>query len=170
MKENQRRQIGVGFAWAAVALGLPSAAISAFWGLGGTWLLDTIGGTLEEQGRARNPVLILVVWVAVLLKIIASLAGLAVFEPPSRLSIRLIRVVGWSASIILFVYGLVLTAVGLLVQAGAISTSADADRHALRWHAFFWDPWFLLWGFCLLVAMRLSRSNVKNRRAEGSRV
>jgi hypothetical protein len=25
------------------------AAVSAYWGLGGTWLLNTIGGTLERE-------------------------------------------------------------------------------------------------------------------------
>jgi hypothetical protein len=170
LNRDRRRRIGVWFAWVALALGLPSVALSAFWGLGGTWLLDTIGGAFEEQGRARNPVVILVVWMAVLLKILASLVGVAVFDPPSRLSIRLIRLIGWTAGGVLFVYGFVLTAAGLLVQAGAISTSADADRHALRWHAYFWDPWFLLWGFCLLIAMRQSRPTVTNRRGAGSRV
>ncbi len=38
-------------AWAALFVGLLSAAVSLYWALGGTWLLDTIGGSLEEQGR-----------------------------------------------------------------------------------------------------------------------
>ncbi len=37
-------------AWAALFVGLLSAAVSLYWALGGTWLLDTIGGSLEEQG------------------------------------------------------------------------------------------------------------------------
>lgn len=36
----------------ALVVGLLYAAISVYWGLGGTWLLNTIGGALEKQGRA----------------------------------------------------------------------------------------------------------------------
>jgi len=50
----------------------------------------------------------------------------------------------------LTIYGLALTGVGLLVQAGAIHAPATADHRALAWHAYLWDPWFLVWG--LLVA------------------
>ena len=88
---------------------------------------------------------------------VASFAGVAQFHPLERIPKRVSRFVGWAAGVILFVYGLVLTVVGLLVESGIIATDADANHHALRWHAFFWDPWFLLWGTCLLVAMRGSR-------------
>jgi hypothetical protein len=33
-----------------------------------------------------------------------------------------------------------------------IPASETADWTALRWHAFFWDPWFLLWGILLAAA------------------
>lgn len=147
------------FAWAAFALGLPSAVISTFWGLGGIWLLDTVGGALEENGRAGNPALIAVVWLAVLLKLVASLIGVAAVRSWFPTWARLTRIIGWMAGAILFLYGLVLTAGGILVEIGVISASADADRRAIRWHAFFWDPWFLLWGGCLLLAMALSRGD-----------
>ncbi len=58
--------------------------------------------------------------------------------------------------------GLVLTAAGLLVQSGAIAPAAGADRRALAWHAYLWDPWFLLWG--ALVAAVLLRSRPPGRR------
>ena len=51
------------------------AAVSADWGLGGTWLLDTVGGSLEEQGRAGDPGVMLAVWAAVVVKMIAAVAG-----------------------------------------------------------------------------------------------
>ena len=46
---------------------------------------------------------------------------------------------------------------GLLVEAGVIDAADDADEHAIAWHAFFWDPWFLLWGVAVTVAMWRSR-------------
>jgi hypothetical protein len=66
-------------------------------------LLDTIGGTLEREGRAR-------------------------------------------AAVVLVLYGGVLTLIGLLLQAEIVHASAHANHKSLRWHAFLWDPWFLVWG------------------------
>jgi hypothetical protein len=55
----------------------------------------------------------------------------------------------------------VLTAAGLLVQSGVIAPAANADRRALRWHAFLWDPWFLVWGLLVTIAL------VQGRRRRG---
>ena len=63
------------------------------------------------------------------------------------------RILAWMAAGILTGYGAVQTSVGLLVQAGAIHASMKADHRALAWHAYLWDPWFLVWG--LLVAASL---------------
>jgi hypothetical protein len=56
----------------------------------------------------------------------------------------------------LTIYGLVWTAVGQLALAGVLLAPDNADdRRALAWHAYLWDPWFLIWG--LLVAAALMR-------------
>ena len=68
---------------------------------------------------------------------------------------RTVWVLAWAEAAILIVYGLVQTAAGLLVQADVIHMSATADHRALAWHAYLWDPWFLIWG--LLVAAALLR-------------
>jgi len=54
-------------------------------------------------------------------------------------------------------YGLVLTVTGLLVQAGVVTAAANADHRALKWHAYLWDPWFLVWGILVLIALLRSR-------------
>ena len=71
---------------------------------------------------------------------------------------RLVRVLTWIEAAILTGYGLVLTASGLLVQAGVIEAVAHADRLALKWHAYLWDPWFLIWGLFVFLALWRSRS------------
>ncbi len=162
--------LGNGTAWAALVLGLPNAAISAYWGLGGTWLLDTVGGALESKGRAGSPGLIAIVWLSVILKLIASVIGLAAFRAPELRPVQVVRFIGWSAGAILFAYGLILSSVGIMIETGIISTAAEADRHALRWHAFFWDPWFFIWGACLLLAMRESGRTLMFPRGDGSPV
>jgi hypothetical protein len=35
-------------------LAIASAAMSVFWTFGGTWLLDTIGGSIEKLARTRS--------------------------------------------------------------------------------------------------------------------
>lgn len=51
-----------------------------------------------------------------------------------------------------------LTATGLLLEAGVLDTPADADHKALSWHTYLWDPWFLLWGLALVGTLRATRS------------
>jgi hypothetical protein len=154
----EARAMGLGAAWAAFAVGLLYAAVSVYWGLGGSWLLDTVGASLTQAGRSASALVVLAVWLAVGLKVIASVlpllavgVGGARFRWP-----RLIRALAWVEAAILTCYGLILTAAGLLVQAGLIGTTANADHRALAWHAYLWDPWFLVWG--LLVTATLLRS------------
>ena len=46
----------------AFAVGILYAAVSVYWGIGGTWLLDTVGGSLERRGRAGDAGVLLAVW------------------------------------------------------------------------------------------------------------
>jgi uncharacterized BrkB/YihY/UPF0761 family membrane protein len=151
------RQAAWRLACAAAALGTLYASVSAYWALGGTALLDTIGGTLEREGRAGTTGLLVVVWVSVALKLAASATGLAAVAQPQRTNRchrRVLRRTAWLIATLLVLYGGVLTSVGMLVQTGILHTSHNADHRALRWHAFLWDPWFLIWGLLLAAAMR----------------
>jgi hypothetical protein len=47
-------RVAIVAAVAAGVLGTASAAVSAYWALGGTELLDTVGGSIEEWGRDRR--------------------------------------------------------------------------------------------------------------------
>lgn len=141
--------------------------MSAYWGAGGTALLDTIGGTLEHEGRARAAGVLVVVWATVVVKVAASGIGLLAVAQPRWLTprwSRVMRVAAWLEAVVLILYGGVLTLVGLLVQADIVRASIHADHKALRWHAFLWDPWFLVWGTLLATALALSRDPSTNRR------
>ncbi|MGB6581951.1 MAG: DUF3995 domain-containing protein [Streptosporangiaceae bacterium] len=170
---TQRRPAaqGLRLAQAACGAGLAYAAVSVYWALGGTWLLDTVGGTLEQQGRTGNPGIILAVGAAAVLKVIGAIVPLvAVGVTSGRATItgrRQVRVLAWLEATILTIYGLVLTAAGLLVQSGAIAAAASADRWALAWHAYLWDPWFLLCGALVTTALVRSRQPGAARIARG---
>jgi len=172
---RQRRAAvkGSRLAQAACGVGLAYAAVSVYWALGGTWLLDTVGGALEQQGRTGNPGIILAVWAAAVLKVIGAIVPLAAVGVTSgqatiagRRQVR-VRVLAWLEAAILTIYGLVLTAAGLLVQSGAIASAASADHRALAWHAYLWDPWFLLWGALATAALVRSRQPGAARIARG---
>lgn len=146
---------------AALVVGLAYAGISVYWGLGGTWLLDTVGGSLAAAGRAGSAGVMAAVWGAAGLKVIAAVlpvlaAGRAAASGPVPWQ-RPLRVLAWAEAVILTLYGLVLTTVGLLVQSGLIRAGADADHRALAWHAYLWDPWFLLWGLLVTAALLRGR-------------
>ena len=83
---------------------------------------------------------------------------------PPWLRGRVPTLLGWFAAVGLCLYGGVLTVVGVLVDRGVIEASADADHRALAWHAYFWDPWFLLWGVAFAVALWCSRDVRRRRR------
>jgi hypothetical protein len=152
-----RAQAGLVAARAAFAVGLLYAAVSVYWGLGGTWLVDTVGGSLAKLGRGHNAGVIAAVWGAAVLKLIAAaLPLLALRHRSGSRRDRALWVLAWIAAGVLIAYGLVLTAVGLLVQADVIHASKTADHRALAWHAYLWDPWFLLWGALIAAALLLS--------------
>ena len=159
------RRTGSGAAKAAFFLGLSYAAVSAYWGLGGTWLLATVGGALQSQGRAATAILMVAAWAAVVIKLVAAvLPLLALRRATSSRRNRTVWLLARIEAGILTVYGLVWTVVGMLVQAGAIRPSASADHRASAWHAYLWDPWFLVWG--LLVAIALWRAPHPHGQAE----
>jgi hypothetical protein len=158
---THRADPGLGLAWAACVVGVLYAAVSVYWGLGGTWLVDTVGGSLAKAGRAHSAGVILAVWAAAVLKLIAAvLPVLALGAIVGFARRHQAWILAWIAAAILILYGLVLTVVGLLVQTGVIHSSRHADHKALAWHAYLWDPWFLVWG--LLIAAAL----VRGRRGE----
>ncbi len=95
----------------------------------------------------------------VVLKLLAAWLPLrAVGEPRSRAIKRL----AWLEAAILTVYGGALTATGLAVQAHLLNAGAHADWKALDWHAYLWDPWFLIVGLLILAARRPIRATGPN--------
>ena len=153
------RAAGQGAAWAAFAVGLLYAAISVYWGLGGSWLLDTVGASLAPSDRSASAAVVLAVCCVVGLMVIAAvLPLLAVGAGAARVRLRyLIRALACAEAAILTVYGLNSPALGLLVQAGLIGTPANADHRALAWHAYLWGPWLLVWGVLVTAALFRSR-------------
>ena len=60
----------------AASLGAASAAMSAYWALGGTALLDIVGGEIESWGRERSASAGATLWLITIAKLAAAVAPL----------------------------------------------------------------------------------------------
>lgn len=155
--------------YAAFVLGIVSTAISLYWALGGTLGLDTIGGEIEEAGRSRNPLLIAIVAGVAVIEAIAALFALALVRPWGRMFPRTLMIVlGWLGTAALVLYGGVLSSVEALVEIGVIRPAGDVDWKAFHWHLYLWDPYFLIWGILLGLAV-VYYSRVTDAHDDGGR-
>jgi Protein of unknown function (DUF3995) len=143
---QERRSPLVWSGYAAFAWGLLFAGISFYWGLGGTLGLDTIGGTLERLGRSGDPAIIAAVWLTGVVKVGGAVLALALVQPWGRRLPRLpLLLLGWTAAVVLTLYGGALVAGEALVASGLVRPSA-VDWKPLLWHLYVWDMSFLIWG------------------------
>ena len=118
------------------ASGCTSAAVSAYWAHGGTALLDTVGGEIEQWSLKGSAEVVVTLWVIVVLKIVGAVAplgfvGVAAGRLPWTTG-RQTRLLGWFAAVALTVYGGLLSLVGLLVQVGVVDAADEADERPLR--------------------------------------
>ena len=132
----------------AVVLAFASAAVTLYWTLGGTALLDTVGGPIEELARERSSAAYALGVLVVVAKVAAGLLALALLRDRRR-PIVLVGTVGGT---LLALYGGVLVIVGALVLVGVVDPSGPVDERALRWHVLLWDLWFVVWDAILALA------------------
>lgn len=131
----------------ASLFGLLYALVSAYWAAGGTWLISTVGGPVEELARRSGPAAMALAAVAVTAKVVAVGIGLVLLRRSAP------RVLVWAAvaeGLLLAFYGGLLVAVGAMALGGLFGPP-DEPR-VLFWHVLVWDMWFLLWGLLLLAA------------------
>jgi hypothetical protein len=148
-----RSRPGTWAGYAACGCALLYAAVSFYWAAGGAAGLGTIGGQLEELGRARDPGIIALVWATGFLKVIGGLLALTLVRPWGRVFPRhLLLAAAWGGSGLLTLYGGFLVIVEALVVTGIVPTPESVDWTALWWHLLVWDAWFLVWGVLLGVA------------------
>ena len=145
--------VGVWAGYSACAWGLAFAAISFYWGLGGTIGLDTLGGSLESLAKAHDRTLLIAVWVTGFLKVLGSLLALALVGTWAvRLPRLLITGLGWVAAASLTLYGGILMVPEALVTIGVIKPTQPVEWKPLLWHLYVLDLSFLVWGILFGVA------------------
>jgi Protein of unknown function (DUF3995) len=146
-------------AYAAAVLAFASAAVSVYWTLGGTALLDALGGTFERLARDRSAAALALGIMVILVKVAGGLLALALVRPwGTTVGRRLLLPPSVLGGMILVLYGGAEVLLGGLVLGDVITPSGPVDEHALRWHVFVWDLRFLFWGLALgLAAWRYHR-------------
>lgn len=143
---------------AAVA-GLLHAAISVYWGLGGTWLIETLGERIVDTFADAR-------W---LLLVVAAAKAVGAFAPlwlqrTGRLGRRPWSLLAGVVAAVLIGWGGLNAVVGNLVLLGVVQPDGGYDRPAMIGHAWLWDPLFLLWGVALLTGVaRATRSRYAGR-------
>lgn len=145
-------------AYAAAVLASASAAVTLYWTAGGTALLDTVGGSVEETARDRDAAALALGLVTFAAKGAGAVLALVLARVTPRRSPprRAVEVTAKVAAAVLVVWGaagMVGAALGLAGSAGG-----DVDRTALWGHLLLWDPWFVLWGAALWRATGRPRS------------
>jgi len=156
--------------YAAFAWGLLFAGVSFYWGAGGTAGLDTLGGSLVQMARAREPAVIAAVWVTGLLKLAGAMLALALVGAwGPRLPRLPVAVLGWGAAAVLTLYGGVLVTAEALVAGGLVRPASPVDWKALYWHLYLWDLSFLVWGILFgLAAWRYTSQRLRPRASAAS--
>src|SRR6185437_16481941 len=109
-------------AYAAAAMAVLSALPSVFWTLGGTLLLDTVGGSIEELARARSVAALVLGAASALAKFGAAVLALALVQPwGRRVPDRLLLAANAVVSVILITWGGANVLMGSLSLAGVVT-------------------------------------------------
>lgn len=136
-------------AYAAFCAGFLFTLVNLYWLLGGELGMSTLGDAVEADTRRGAPAIV----AATAVKAVGAVFPLALVHPWGRLLPRsLLSAAGWAGSVVLVLYGGALTIGEALIELGAFGVT-PADPVALRGHLYLWDPWFLLWGVFLALAM-----------------
>jgi len=155
-----KQSIGMYFGVASCLIGLGFTAFNVYWSLGGRLWIDTVFPFGNDEAALAALFPLWVQWGAIGLKIWAALFGLVVTPlfvwVFGRRLLRLARFGAWVAAYCLLFWGFTQTVFFLLLKFRLFDVGYWNDERVVNWHAFLWDPWFLLWGVCLAAALRLT--------------
>lgn len=167
---GRRTRAGTAAAYGAAVLAFAYAALSLYWAAGGTALLATVGGTIEELARRGGLPAVALGSAATVLKVAGGLLALALARRWDRtITRRWLLAAAGIASVTLICYGAMQVTAGALVLSGALQPAGVVDHAALRWHVALWDMWFLVWGLLLAGATTASWRHRGRRMRSGQR-
>lgn len=140
-------------AYAAFAWAMLFAIPNLYWAAGGTLGAGTIGGEIEQRALDRETGMVAILWITGLLKVAGAIFALALVQRwGRRIPRRLMIALGWGGGLTMILYGASLMVQHGLMLTDVIDRPESLDGTALRWHFFFWDPWWLLGGALFALA------------------
>lgn len=145
-------------AWLVIAMaaGLVHAGFSVYWGIGGSWLVDTVGQQMTGTFADMR-------WLVVFVGLAKAACAVApyVLLRAGRLSHGPSRWISWAGAEALVSWGGAGTIVGNLVLAGVITPDGGYDVAGQIGQAFLWDPLFLVWGLALMGGLMAHRREAR---------
>ena len=160
------RSAGAWSAYTAAVLSFVFAVPSFYWGLGGKVGGTTVFADADTWSWAKDWDFLLLVLFTAVLKVVGGLFALSLARPSdrplppfSRVSRRWMLRLGYVAAVLLAVYGFVNVLGEVSVATGAVGKPSNYDEHSFHWHLFLWDPYFLVWGVLLGLAVRYYRNS-----------
>lgn len=149
-------------AWLAIAMtvGLVHSGFSVYWGLGGGWLLATVGQQMVSTLGDMRSVLIIVG----LVKAICAIAPYVLFRR-GKLSHRSWLIISWAGAAALMVWGGAGCVTAHLVLGGVVRPDGGYDKAGQIGHAWLWDPLFLIWSLALMAGLMTHRREMGRRQA-----
>jgi hypothetical protein len=134
-------------AW-AILFAIPSF----YWAAGGTFGLNTLGGEIEAL--REESWFMAFVWFTAIMKLALGLVVLMLLRTyRHNLINKLVRVAVWMAGILCVLYGGLNLLVRLIMALGILPTPETMYSDAAMWHLVLWDPWWVLGGVVLLLAV-----------------
>lgn len=145
----------------AAVPGLVQAGFSAYWMLGGTWLIETLGSSVV--GLFAGRLWLLAPVVAVKLVVAGAPYWLDRRGWPWRPATR---GAAWLAVAALIGWGGLSCVVAQLTLAGVLG-DGPIDRASMIGHAWLWDPLFVIWGGLLALGLRAGSRRAGSRPGGG---
>lgn len=140
------------FAISAAIWALLFASTNLYWGLGGTFGVETLGQGIAEMANARDAELLLINWISVGGKFALGLLALALLRPWSKRISSALHICTWIAGALLTFYGAGNLIQHVLMLTGSIPVARLlGSPDAVRWHMFLWDPLWLIGGVLFLL-------------------
>lgn len=145
------------FFWAAAVAGSLHAGWSAYWLMGGSLLLESVGQWAATTGDSRGSEITAMLAATMLLKLGAAWVPLLA-ENRILAGRKAWRTTSWIGAACITVYGLANIAASGAALLNVLPTAPDS-RSAHLGHALLWGPLFVLWGIALLIALARSKQD-----------
>jgi Protein of unknown function (DUF3995) len=158
--DGVNRSAGAWSGYAAAVLSFVFAVPSFYWGFGGKFGGATVFADADTWSWSKDWAFLLLVLFTAVLKVFGGLFALSLVRPSMpRASRRWMLVAGFGAAVVLAFYGFVNVLGEVLVATGVVGKPSNYDAYSFHWHLFLWDPYFLVWGILLGLAVRYYRES-----------